>query len=93
MMGLVCWCHGPTSAPPGVSQCVVYRFSLQIRFPLSSPSWTSVSCCVPPQGHPGVHGGYELGVSESPCCFSHSLPVPHRPDWGLCRSPVQQARS
>lgn len=61
MMGLACWHHGPASAPPGVSQCVVYRFSLQIRFPLSSPSWTSVSCCVPPWGHPRVHGGYELG--------------------------------
>lgn len=61
MMGLACWRHSPASAPPGVSQCVVYRFSLQIRFPLSSPSWTSVSCCAPPWEHPRVLGGYELG--------------------------------
>lgn len=38
MMGLACWCHGPASAPPGVSQCVVYRFSLQIRFPSLAPA-------------------------------------------------------
>lgn len=66
MMGLACWCYGPASAPPGVSQCVVYRFSLQIRFPLFSPSWTSASCCVPPRGRPGVRGGY-LAALAAPC--------------------------
>lgn len=69
MMGLACWCHGPASAPPrhgaactppGVSQCVVYRFSLQIRFPLSSPSWTCLLLC--PSGALGCVVGMSRGL-------------------------------
>lgn len=79
MMGLACWCHGPASAPPGVSQCVGYRFSLQVRFPLSSPSWTSASCCVPPRGRPEVRGGYELGSQSHLAALAAPCQSPTEP--------------